>query len=148
MHPETIRELVDAVATAGGAVVKDTIVRRQELNSHERMKEMEVELAKARREHGNPEPRAHPEPKATPSVGAGADLSAAFADLKAQENCQTCLDLLEAIEAAPHDQQVRALAEWGRFKHAVERGESEAELREVLESSDVLVGLLDTQLSA
>lgn len=158
MHNDTVRELIDACASMAGSVIKDTVVRQKELDSKERQKELEVELAKVRNEHGNPHATsteaAPPEPPetqaiaSTHAVGAGADLSAAIEVLKAREDCQTCLELLEAIEAAPPAQQATALAEYGEFAQASLAGAPEAELRSILEESPTLVDLLENRVTA
>lgn len=147
MHEETLRELVDGGSSILGSLVKEVVVHNNRMDAMERKKELELELAKVKhdaRDGGEP-PTDH-DPVRTPT-NLGPELTQVFEDLRARETCHTCRLLLEEIEAAPPDVQVRALTEWGRFKQASEAGASEAVLRDIIESSDTLEDLLDGALA-
>lgn len=153
VHEDTLRDVIDSGSTVLGSLLKEAVIHRQQLEQIQTEKELELELARERAKgtngHGTGETAA--DRAAAQAVGAGAgdeDIREAFADLRQREECGICQQLLDGIEQADRRTQVRALTEYGKLQRALETGATEGEIRELIEDSDMLVDLLEQQLTA
>lgn len=146
MHPDTKSDLISNGTGLLGSLLKELLVHQHEMDRIQEQKDLQLDLARARQEHAGADDAA--EPSAAPG-GVGSATPAAreaFEDLKAREECGVCRQLLDAIERADPQTQVRALVEYGRFADAVESGKTEAEIRDVLQQSDTLKRLLEQEM--
>lgn len=148
IHDQTKRELIESGTGVIGSLLKELLVHRNQMARIEQEKEMDLEIAKARRQAASSNQSTEATSSTHKQQVGEPDLSAAFEDLKAREDCSICRTLLEAIEQAESDVQVRALTEYGRLKHAVDSGASEDEIKQILTSSDTLEDLLEQEMGA
>lgn len=69
------------------------------------------------------------------------ESKAAIEELIAEEDCGVCESILRALAEMPEPKRTKGVAEYGRFRDAIDTSEDAAE--EVLEDSDVLVEALN-----
>lgn len=151
MHDQTKAELVDGGTSLIGTLLKDLLTRRTQREQMEQRKEMEVELAKVRQEHApddddQPADAVQPAQNSRGEPAVTQELRAAFEELKANEECSTCRQLLEPIAELPPRQQLHALTEYGRFKQAMEGGADKDELEAIIRDSDTLSAMFNESM--
>lgn len=143
MDSNSKRELVKTGTSVVGSFIHDMLTHRNNMKQIREEKEMEVELARARQNAGSNSPSTE-ETVTEASGGVGrSGVADAIADLRAREDCETCQQLLEAIEHADAHTQAVALTEYGRFRQKMDEGATEEELRAVLDNSEALRRLLN-----
>lgn len=128
---DLVATLAPALAPLGRTIFQQRIQRKQ----MEEKAEIEKELI---------ETRAQAEGDAAISLSETTERTVtAFEEtveeMKLEESCDTCKMILDSLTELPEAQQGRALAEFGRFKQALEGGATEDELRDLLQQHPTLL---------
>lgn len=151
MHRETVRELIEASATAGGTLLKEVFVHRKEMEQLEAQHETQVELARLRNqeqesddgtETDNPEQERPGSPQ--PDV---AGIEAEIDELMAEEMCAVCRELLRSLKDRPPRQQIRGVKEYGEFKQELSDNADAEDLRALLRETVVLHSIFEENLN-
>ena len=119
------------------AELKAAEARQERLQSRRDQTPVERERPPAQQQR-DPQPDNQPEP-----AGDGSETVEALDQLREEETCEMCQNLLDALATRPTDEQVRGVKEYGRFKQALESDSGNAE--EVLMETDVLNSVIQDE---
>lgn len=103
--------------------------RDMELEIVEKKKEMQEEAAQSLK-------RAQPQQQPQPQQRSRID------ELKAQEDCNVCQQILDYIDRLDGPRRGKGIEEYGRLKETMETAESEQEVRDFIDNSDVIAEAL------
>lgn len=153
MHEETTRELIENGSSLVGTLLKEMLIHRNKVQVMEQRKENELELAKARAEHGQQRQEAQmrpsePDEPAPPTDGVQAphepvsatpaEIEEALDELIEDEMCDVCRELLIALKERPAKQQVKGVMEYGTFKQNLDDGAGVEQLKETIRETTIL----------
>lgn len=151
MHESTIREIVDSGATAAGALAKEVLVHRKEMDRIEAEKKAQIELVEARKRaqddtEDTDDDETRLERPGTPQPTAD-EIEAEIEELMAEEMCAICRELLRALKDRPPAEQIRGVKEYGEFKNRLSSDADAEELRAVLRETVVLHSIFEENLN-
>lgn len=163
MDDSTKREFVEQGASVAGALIKQMVTHRNQVEVMERKKDKEIELAEVKQKHqpeptgddgqqSQPTPQNHQEAaqdvqesieSATPK-----EIESAIDKLIDEEMCSVCRDLLIELKKRTAEKQVRGLMEYGEFKGNLSSGADADELKQTLRETDVLYAIFQEKYTA
>ena len=140
-------EIAMSAAPALGPVTKTLLQHRLQRKTIEAQKnaEMEVIETKARATDERNAQAAVATPTPTPQKTQPAssnEFSESISALKDGETCQVCLGILDAMDSVAPEDRGKALAEYGQLKHVMDTANSEDELVEFIDQTEVLDGVM------
>ena len=134
MIEDKLKRVVASKATeyVVGTLTEDEADELQQARQQERQARANALARSAARNENGAARQSHPSAGASPS---GID------ELKAEEDCPVCSQILSALRDMDDPRRTRGVAEYGEFRRAIE--ESEEAAVEVLEDADVLPDALN-----
>lgn len=150
-------EALTSLAPPAASLLRTFVVQRKKMDAMREQKELELETIKAKQKASDAPPDAM---NAVAQVGqqnqepvndTGSNLPqtqgrGSFIDsldeLKRDEDCDLCLQILDAMETVEEGRRATALAEYGRFKQATEGTDDPSEAAAMLRDTNVLSDLI------
>lgn len=151
---DVTEEQIEAAASALPAlapICRTVLNNRIQLRAMERQKDAELEVIEAKKEFGDTRAFAGPATPPDTADRVREQDEDAFQEsierMKAQESCDLCARLLDGIARVDAADRAVALAEYGRFKQAVDDTDDAAAVRDEIGEMTVLRDVMEREFN-